>query len=209
MFIWPITKAVGDHYLLPGALTAHSARARTEKNRLGYATSKREMCRKDWTGRAEEREGQNTDRRYPSATLRSVGEIWMDPKRQTLSKRRLTNVLCLLPTILYSYFYVFCVESRDFADDCKFCRDWGSNWFLSVGFTSWLVDMQPVRSSVWEYHSAVRVCRFVWCVYYDGTPEEAALSKTSFKINICSPSCEESFDSDHRIRKANWRLKQM
>lgn len=40
MFIWPITKAVGDHYLLPGALTARSAGARTEKNRPEYGTSK-------------------------------------------------------------------------------------------------------------------------------------------------------------------------
>lgn len=55
MFIWPITKAVGDHYLLPGALTARRARARTEKNRLEYATSKREMCRKGWTGKQGER----------------------------------------------------------------------------------------------------------------------------------------------------------
>lgn len=40
MFIWPITKAVGDHYLLPGALTARSAGAWTEKNRPEYGTSK-------------------------------------------------------------------------------------------------------------------------------------------------------------------------
>lgn len=163
------------------------------------------------TGREEAREGRNTDRHYPSATLLGMGERYdgMDPKRQMLRKRCFTNVLFHLPTILYSYFYLFCVKSRDFADDCKFCRHWGSNWFLTVGFTSWLVDKQPVRSSVWECHSAVRICSFVWCAYYDGTPEEAALSETSFKINICSPSCEESFDSDHRIRKANGRLKQM
>lgn len=53
---------MGDHYLLPGALTARSARARTEKNRLGYAASKAEMCRKDWTGKHGKREERRRER---------------------------------------------------------------------------------------------------------------------------------------------------
>lgn len=121
---------MGDHYLLPGALTARSARARREKNRLGYAASKKEMCREGLMGkrgREEEREGRNTDRHYPPATLRGVGEKRRNGSKETNAekKRRSTNVL--LPTVPYSYFYSLCVESRDFADDCTFCRRWGSN----------------------------------------------------------------------------------
>lgn len=192
MFIWPITKAVGDHYPLPGPLTARSARARTEKNPAKICHFKDRNVPWRLDGKAGGEGG--TEYRQ---TLSSSHAWWcgrderMDPKRQTLRKRHLTNALCLRPTILNSYFFVFCVQSRDFADDCKFWRHWGSKWFLSVGFTSWLVDMQSVNSSVWECHSAVRVCSFVCCAYYDGTPEEAALSETSLKINICSPSCEE------------------
>lgn len=132
-------------------------------------------------------------------------EIWRNG-----SKRWEKDVLQMCFSFDLYFFTSTCsVWRAETLQMCKFCRHWGSNWFLTVGFTSWLVDMQPVRSSAWECHSAVRVCSFVWCAYYDGTPEEAALSETSFKINICSPSCEKSFDSDHRIRKANRRLKQM
>lgn len=159
MFIWPITKAVGDHYLLPGALTARSARARTERNKLGYAAPKREMCRKGWTGKQENRRREG-DRIQTDIMLQPHFIVWerydrMDPKRRTLRKRCLTNVLCLLPTILYCYVYLFCGESRDFAGDCKFCRHWGSNRFLSAGCSAgWWTCSQS--EAVWECHSEYR-----------------------------------------------------
>lgn len=72
---------MGDHYLLPGALTARSARAGTEKNGLGYAASKAEMCRRDWAGR---RGGRDTGGPSPSATLASTLPRAATQKRQKL-----------------------------------------------------------------------------------------------------------------------------
>lgn len=137
MFIWPITKAVGDHYLLPGALTARSARARTEKNRLGYATSKREMCCKGWTGKQEkrrrERDGIQTD-----IILQPHFVVWerydrMDPKSQTLRKM---SHKCALP-------FTFTVTST-----CSVCRaetlQMIANFAGTRGVTdSWLWGLFP------------------------------------------------------------------
>lgn len=53
MFIWPITKAVGDHYLLPGALTACSVGAWTETDRKEFGTSKGGAGRDEGWGRWE------------------------------------------------------------------------------------------------------------------------------------------------------------
>lgn len=101
MFIWPITKAVGDHYLLPGALTAHNARARTEKNRLGYATSKREMCRKDWTGRAEERE---RDRIQTDVILQPHFVVWERYEWIQRDKRWAKDVLQMCSAFFPQFF---------------------------------------------------------------------------------------------------------
>lgn len=147
------------------------------------------MCREGWTGKQEEREGQNTDRHYPPATLGGVGEMkeWTQRdkrwEKDILQMHFAFDRQFLTPTSLCSACRAETLQmianfegTGGVSDSCL--------WGLLPGW--WTCN-----SSVWECHSAVRVCSFVCCAYYDGTPEEAALSETSLKINICSPSCEE------------------
>lgn len=92
---------MGDHYLLPGALTERSASARTEKHRLEYAASKREMCHKGWTGKHEERRREGVGIQA-DIILQPHFVVWerydrMDPRRQRLGKKK-TPRKCALPS---------------------------------------------------------------------------------------------------------------